>query len=440
MMHLLPAFVLVTLHCIIVKAQIVTNAEPRDVQRRALEHKHVFNAINSALRKQESTINQNGMSFFLTTVPHGTPLYHGNPRSDRVNGTEFLAFDPEFSLIFARKHGGDGSGRRPGGDSLDHKEQQAMSDGKTEPAETPNLSGWLHTYTAAKDLNLLYIDGASSRKTRSGTMDSFDRILMNDTVSGGVEDEYKRAQTICDLAKGPWKDHIDGVIRLGGDFEIILCDFERNLGLESMVRVREDSPVQDHSPGSGEIGIRFARANFDNFVSIFTYGLDLYSSARGERSDAAHQPRLKDLSTQDLEPVRQDVNTLVLSHEPSASKFDWQGITDMTVARYASVLRNLAFPADEETHASLNARIERLLSPFIDYSTRDHGLEAERCASIYLPRTAPKDALAYRAIHGVTKYICEDLQNALSDDSKEQIIRRMRHLLWYLDWTVWTQA
>ncbi|KAF2995486.1 hypothetical protein E8E14_004166 [Neopestalotiopsis sp. 37M] len=439
-MHFILAFLLVALHCIIVRAQVVSYTEPRDVQRRALEHKHVFNAINSALRKPESTINQNGMSFFLTTVPHGTPLYHGNPRSDRVNGTEFLAFDPEFSLIFARKHGGDGSGRRPGGDSLDHKNQQSLGGGDTEPAETPNLSGWLHTYTAAKDLNLLYIDGASARKTRSGTMDSFDRILMNDTVSGGVEDEYKRAQTICDLARGPWENRIDGVIRLGGDFEIILCDFERNLDLESMVRVRENSPVQDHSRGSGGVGIRFAWANFDNFVSIFTYGLDLYSSVREERSDAAHQPRLKDLHTEDLEPVRRDVNTLILSHEPSASKFDWQGITDMTVARYASVLRDLAFPADAETHASLHARIERLLSPFIDYSTRDHALEAERCASIYLPRTAPKDALAYRAIHGVTKYICEDLQNALADDSKKQIIERMRHLLWYLDWTFWTQA
>ncbi|ETS87872.1 hypothetical protein PFICI_01700 [Pestalotiopsis fici W106-1] len=445
-MHFLTSLVLVALNCNIINAHIDPYTGPRDGNRKALNHKHVFNALNSALRKRESTTNQNGMSFFLATVPEGTPLFHGNPKSDRINGTEFLAFDPEFSLIFARKHGGNGHGDRHDGRLLDHDEQQPLVDGEAQIAQAPDLAGWLHTYLAAKDLNLLYIDGASARKTRSGTMDSFDRILMNDTLSGGVEDEYKRAQTICDLAKGPWEDRIDGVIRLGGDFEIILCDFERNLDLESVVRVRENTPIQDHGPGSGGIGIRFVQANFNNFVSIFTYGLDLYSRAKENDSGlfhdeiTAHLPRLNHLSTQDLEPIRQDVNHLILHQKPSGGKFDWQGITDMTVARYSNVLRELAFPTEEETHASLQGRIERLLSPFIDYSTRNHMLEVERCASIFLPRTAPTKALAYQAVHGVTEYICKALYDALADGEKELMTERMRHLVWYLDWAIWVDA
>lgn len=53
-------------------------------------HSHVFNAIYSALRKWESSINAggNGMSAYLATLPKGTLLYHGNPEPDVVQGME----------------------------------------------------------------------------------------------------------------------------------------------------------------------------------------------------------------------------------------------------------------------------------------------------------------------------------------------------------------
>jgi len=56
---------------------------------------HIFNAVHSAMRQWGSSINHNGMSFFLATVPAGQPLYHGTRDSERPQGFEWLAFEAE---------------------------------------------------------------------------------------------------------------------------------------------------------------------------------------------------------------------------------------------------------------------------------------------------------------------------------------------------------
>ncbi|KNG52631.1 hypothetical protein TW65_00051 [Stemphylium lycopersici] len=67
---------------------------------------HVFNAIHSSMRQWGSSLNHNGMSFFLATVPPGTQLYHGTSKAEEIEGMEWLAFEPEHALIFARPHRG----------------------------------------------------------------------------------------------------------------------------------------------------------------------------------------------------------------------------------------------------------------------------------------------------------------------------------------------
>lgn len=62
---------------------------------------HIFNAIHSSMRQWGSSLNHNGMSFFLATVPAGTPLYHGTSSEDFVKGIEWLAFEAEHASIFA---------------------------------------------------------------------------------------------------------------------------------------------------------------------------------------------------------------------------------------------------------------------------------------------------------------------------------------------------
>lgn len=66
---------------------------------------HIFNAVHSSMRQWGSSLNHNGMSLFLATVPEGTQLYHGTPKENAVKGMDWLAFEPEHALIFARPRG-----------------------------------------------------------------------------------------------------------------------------------------------------------------------------------------------------------------------------------------------------------------------------------------------------------------------------------------------
>jgi hypothetical protein len=44
----------------------------------------IFNAIHSAMRQWGSSLNHNGMSFFLATVPEGQLFYHGSQNSTEM--------------------------------------------------------------------------------------------------------------------------------------------------------------------------------------------------------------------------------------------------------------------------------------------------------------------------------------------------------------------
>jgi hypothetical protein len=81
----------------------------------------------------------------MATVPADTQLYHGTPRKEVVKGMEWLAFEPEHALVFARPRGPPG-GRRPGhepgdGDEKDWEklrrpgkhEQEEKCDRRTDP-------------------------------------------------------------------------------------------------------------------------------------------------------------------------------------------------------------------------------------------------------------------------------------------------------------------
>ncbi|KAI6907261.1 hypothetical protein KC318_g4733 [Hortaea werneckii] len=89
---------------------------------------HVFNAIQSSMRQWGSSLNHNGMSIFLATVPKDVEFYHGNSNPHPVNGTQWLAFEPEHALVFARGHGPPGGGdRRPGGPPRPKSDQSSRS-------------------------------------------------------------------------------------------------------------------------------------------------------------------------------------------------------------------------------------------------------------------------------------------------------------------------
>lgn len=180
------------------------------------------------------------MSVFIATVPEGTQLYHGTSKAERINGTQFLAFEPEHAAGFARpRRGPPGRGGPPGPENAQddgedwHPPERApdaeppvwqhgrpKNDLKARhPHEDPPLThtaaqrerarmpaqepleeshgqveeeahGYLHTYVPKRDLRLLYVDGQSAAKSDKGTLDMQDIVLLQNAPI--PEDDRKR--------------------------------------------------------------------------------------------------------------------------------------------------------------------------------------------------------------------------------------------------------
>ncbi|KAL1967127.1 hypothetical protein VTN77DRAFT_3418 [Rasamsonia byssochlamydoides] len=410
---------------------------------------HIFNAIHSSMRQWGGSWNHNGMSFFLATVPAGTQFYHGTYTPDPVNGTEWLAFEPEHALAFARpRPRGHPPGKDPQGGPR-QREQKPLHINENSQ-EGDDEAGFLHTYITAKDLHLLYLDGLSAGKTDMGTLDSQDRILLRDNITGPGFQEYERAKLACQIARDDWHGRIDGILRMESGFEIILCDFKRDLRVVRISRVKGRDRERRGAPGGVEgfstykaIAARFngigggrVRVNYDHFVTAYAYDqLDLFQGGTNK------MPRLVNFSYDDLEPIRRDLDRLVLEHdadEPPA--FNWQSIADMIIERYSNELKYLVSEKLPSTIEALHAEIETLLSPFIDYRLRNATAEAERCATQFIPANAPKDTLAARVVYDVAYTICATLRSALEEADHQTAVTSIERLIEYLSWTTWKEC
>ncbi|KAB8201087.1 hypothetical protein BDV34DRAFT_203598 [Aspergillus parasiticus] len=417
---------------------------------------HIFNAIHSSMRQWGSSLHHNGMSFFLATVPKGTQLYHGNSSPEPVNGTEWLAFEPEHAMVFARPHHGPPPGKGP------HKRSQlplklgSKESGKDQDKDQ-DKPGYLHTYTAAKDLRLLYLDGMSAAKTENGTLDSQDRILLRDALEGrpGML-EGERAELICRMARDNYQGRLDGVIRMEAGFEIILCDFARDLNEIRVSQVKSDRKGLGPRGGKGKkggldggmlwykaiaaryngIGSNRVILNYDNFVTAYVYGLDLFRSS-GSNSNLL--PRLNHLFADELGPIRNDLDHLILNHDPSEASFNWQGVADMVVQRYAHELRHLV-SGQLSTLQALHEEIENSLGPFIDYGDRNAAQEADRCSTQFVPAGAPSDGLASDAVRSVTHSICSTMIEAWNQTDYDTAVAQLQSLMDYLSWTTWKEC
>lgn len=459
---------------------------------------HVFNVIHDSMRQWGSSLHHNGVSFFLATVPTGTQLYHGTSKAMPVRGTEWLAFEPEHAMVFARPRWGPPPGSGPPGGDKDEREEegqrryrdelrrpelQAPFDGRFDPpspsawdlSNTDN-AGYLHTYAAAKDLRLLYIDGMSAAKTDKGTLDSQDVLLFNGTTATsprrGMTGESERARKACEMAEHDWAGRIDGVLRMEAGFEVILCRFQRDLVPVRIVQVksgdhddpvkdsrkgREAGPDRDYKKGKGKgdggpglgpgpdssrwvravtarydgIGGNRVSLNYERFVTAFSHELDLFPPD-------ATLPRLNHLSYAELKPIQKELEGLILTHDASEQSWNWQATTDMIVTRYSDELSYLA-SGKVATIEAFRDHIELLLSPFLDYSQRNELAEVERCATQFLPVHAP-GTVAARAVSTVTSRICSTLLGTSSERDLISAVDKVQALMDELDWTTWKRC
>ncbi|KAJ6096991.1 hypothetical protein N7486_007737 [Penicillium sp. IBT 16267x] len=426
---------------------------------------HIFNAIQSTLRHYGSEINYNGMSFYRASVPKGTQFYHGTGLKDPIQGLEWLAFKPEHSLGFAH---------RSGNKFFAKKDLQQPLDEYKSPEWNGN--GYLHTYAAAKDLRLLYIDGMSAGPGDGA--ESQDRILYNNTITGdrpvggpkigGPPQEQQRAIEACRVAKEDWGDKIDGIVRTEADFEIILCNFERDL---EVVHITQTKPQENSGrpggpggPGGGKgrqghhgggpggpprgprSGVKYwsldtrfderlgkkVRIDLDNFVSAYTNGLDLFPNN-------ATVPKVGHIPVEELQPIRQDVYKLLNTWDSPIDAFDWQAVTDMIVFQYSDELKSLA-AGTYSSAKELRDHLEKLLEPSIDYRDFDNReVIMNRCAGEWIPLSAPVGSLGGNAVRSVARSVCSTLVSAMMDGEQglEALVTSFKDLISYLQWTTW---
>lgn len=445
-------------------AQAVYDADPE-----GLDHaNYIFNAIHSSMRHWGTSIYPNGVAFHLATVPKGTQFYHGTGLSEPIKGLEWLAFSPQHSLGFAhRANGGFHMKDRALRRSSTEKQQPIDHDAPFKTFSNSDGHGYLHTYAAAKDLRLLYIDGESAGPR--GSMQSQDILLYNNTIDGwkpvskpsigGPPSEQARAILGCRMVEEVWGERIDGIVRTEGDFEIILCNFERDL---EVVHITQTRP-QENGPG-GEKGRRPGghggpghrgkpskretywslaarfdealgqkiRLDFDHFVSAYTYGLDLFPNN-------ATMPQLDNIPNEQLDPIRRDINTMINNREPSLHPFNWQHIADMIVLRYSDDLQTFA-AGNFSSLESMRDRIEQLLEPFIDYrDSENRAVIVDRCHKEFIPTMAPVDSLGGQAVRSVSRKICSTFTSTLlsADLDLDTAVRSFRELVVFLGWTTW---
>ncbi|KAI0480939.1 hypothetical protein GGR56DRAFT_688349 [Xylariaceae sp. FL0804] len=338
-------------------------------------------------------------------------------------------------------------------------------------------SGYLHIYETVRPLQVLYIDGTSAGKTDMGTVDTQDYVL-TDAPGRLPFDDYGRARDLCRLAAA-WG--IDGFVRMEPGFEVIHCDFRNGLRLVAAHRRPPFSwssgllppPGNNGSdsgpppPGRrrGDLGaFEWARAaaqryggigagrvvpDYSSMVSAFFHPIDLANP------DAA-RPELPRLggggkggkggkgaaaTPQQLRALREHVaNATLRSAARVEPVVDWQGVTDMVVARYAARLPALVIAAEEGDARVFRAELDGLLDVHIDYPEPEDEAEAgevasaaagannnkagggpdlaaaeRRCAAYYLravrPQT-PEDHLVLAAMESTTQLICGALFRA----------------------------
>ncbi|KAH0207748.1 hypothetical protein KCU99_g301, partial [Aureobasidium melanogenum] len=575
------------------------------------------------MRQFGSSLNHNGMSLFIATVPEGTELYHGTSTKDRVNGTQWLAFEPEHALIFARGRRGPPPGHPPGdghapppeeedaktrrrntiflmadqntveakmvkvaqarltatkdvtallvmtlvltvriivhrhhrtmvhqqaimmthlaaallakatflapglqariiadllaevlplsimnphlsgsntmmsimmrirmimstthtehrefslppigywvhrlGDLLRNPkrrhvppptdlasesvqsevietraEQEPLTSGKPEDQD----SGYLHTYRTRHSLRLLYVDGQSAAKSKKGTLDTQDVLLLEDSIDhdSGMFGERERAAQLCKLAHEKWNDRVDGILRMEGGFEIILCDFAAHLDVVSIAKTNPEARGGFGGGSDNGDGFNYYRAvaaryhgigggravlDYEEFVSAFAY-------PEAISFDDTGRPRLNNRSAA-IDDMRRAVDKMILQKSDSIETVDWQAIADMVVARYADRIEYLA-SGSLKSLAALQSEIERALRPFIDYNARNSSSEIERCASQFMPNSTN---VAAQAIRQVTNTLCSSLVTASEQTDYTIALEQIKQLKEYLAWTTWKQC
>lgn len=440
-------------------------AEPAirpSVEQARLNAFPIFNAIHSAGRQWGSSLNHNGLAMIPARVPRGNLLYHGT-HSSNVNqtGLEWLAFEPEHAEIFSismraayQKHFTDHHGQTV----LHNVDQRDAYFKISRSTEQAPILGYLRTYQASRDLNLLYFDGMSAAKGCLGTLDTQDLVLR--MVNGSspcdhhfadiMKHDYARVGELCDIIMPLG---YDGLLRMEAGFEIVYCDFSDG-GLRLLSQLRRPfwdqmktwyniSRLVFHTARAasqyynGMVEAGRLQLDFSRMVSAYFYPVNITYSETNTDSPVSTKrplPRLRSTSHHDRRSIQHRIKEVAIVR--GGPKQDWQAVVDAIISRYADRLALLAqlSPTQRESDTErFIAEIFVAANTHVEYPStlEDMSMQSmkrnedtaarERCQTHYLQQVlldelsfTPEDHLIYAAVTQVTGRICKTLLQARS--------------------------
>jgi hypothetical protein len=346
-----------------------------------------------------------------------------------------MAFEVEHAEAFAfsaknpRKHREHHDRSRP---SASNQKQVTLGAIKSEDNAT-YIRGYLHTYRAHRNLNLLYVDGMSAGKSNMGTLDTQDLILRENKTSGAwgpFMDELERAESICDMLT---ELGYDGLVRMEIGFEVIYCNFTKGVDLVMQTRsaINDDEGiVSNMNP------FQWARAAAERYDGIggdraildFSSMVSAYFFPVNTTNTDPDRPDLHRLAGANLDDLK-DIKTYLkrLLEGPRRFTVKWQAVVDIIVARYRHRLALLAAP--DQSFESFSTELRLATQMYINApalpgditlqgKASDNGtMEAlQACRQHYLLSTyleqdfwSLEDQLIHTSIHKVTSRICEAL-------------------------------
>ncbi|KAF9788174.1 hypothetical protein BJ322DRAFT_611735 [Thelephora terrestris] len=444
----------------------------------------IFWSVNSLLQQWPNTRYINGHTITAAAVLPGTILYHGRGNDDRPVALDWLATDPEHSVVFCRS------------------------------------KCYLYTYVTTRALRLAYFDGSSAAKIRpSGVMDTQDILIWGKVRPDMTRNEAGRIRELCKWGE---QFELDGFVRMEMDFEVMICDFGAGMELVSESQIVPHASEERHRPDSMDLfypsppppppprpqplpelppgwrgsarsrisisfevlnsgtwhnrspGEKRVKIDYSRVVSFFDPALSSLAKARTGKS--REEFRLDEISETDSKYIREQLHD-IFTRTGQGSGIDWGSITQVIVDRYGKRLELLQHilqnPGSKrnitEQVAEVRSQALIMLTPYmlvsaippnptgpVDPSWIDPVVK--HCASTHTawaPSTllTPQEKLIKVAVEAVLFRICGVLGDIWKDafDSGETGLNALQRLLgkWqsdieqlmdWLDWSMWLKC
>ncbi|KAG1754551.1 hypothetical protein EDB19DRAFT_1626144 [Suillus lakei] len=455
----------------------------------------VFDTTNSLLQHWPNTHYRIGHTIVPGTIPVGTLLYHGSSTGHIPTALDWVAIEPDHSMIFCRG---------------------AVKTGC-----------WHLALTVTQPMKVLYFDGNSAAKLHEGTMDTQDLVAWSEMKPEWMTNEGQR---IKDLCKWGQKYGVNGFVRMEMNFEIMICDFTSHMEVVSFLNVETlhmtfGGPYRElphdldfgeqllsmfdidlmcprisvrgvfevmHSASWRELYPGETRITLDLSRLVSFYDTTLAPSLVPHRVGLKRwDHRVAGISLEDIERVKDRLADTLVRPPVTASGIDWRMVLRLVVDRYGSRLEIVQYllnttlddPMTLFNHArQVQRQLRTVLVPYTIFTAVPSNTSAtangtnswaapvfrecatSHTASIAAHRTkfTPSEHLLMQALQETTREICRvitrmwasgfiagvdhfyppeqrpeaDRVRTLMDEWKEDITK----LISWLDWSVWVKC